>query len=74
MFPLFCSNFFTLSSEIKLNLFRISHALCACESMSLPFVKTLMTGTYDHRRTGPFPFGGAQNFLPEFLIFARKVE
>ena len=22
----------------------------------------------------PFPFGGAQHFLPEFLIFARKVE
>ena len=32
-----------------------------------------------HRSTGPFPFffffgGGAQHFLPEFLIFSRKVE
>ena len=33
----------------------------------------------DHKRTGRFPFeggggGGAQQFLPEFLIFARKVK
>ena len=33
-----------------------------------------MPGPGNHRGTGPFPFrgGGAQHFLPEFCILARK--
>ena len=37
-------------------------------------VSRLISYVFYHRRTGPFPFGGAQQFLPEFLIFARKVK
>ena len=50
------------------------------------YVNTNIISQYTHTHTwvrlrfipsGPFPFGGgggAQHFLPEFLIFARKVE